>query len=139
MQDLTGISGNILARMGKISMSQWKRLKRDRSLDIFQLLNSNFPEILKCIFLKMQMWTGYIALPLIERKKCSLKLNVKWQSMISLIDSMKKDPGITVKEPAVKTGLTEDGVRYHMNKMRRAGILVREGSTKAGKWIVKEL
>ena len=52
---------------------------------------------------------------------------------------MKKDPGITVKELAVKTGLTEDGVRYHMNKMRRAGILVREGSTKAGKWIVKEL
>ena len=74
-----------------------------------------------------------------RKKKCSLKLNVKWQSMISLIDSMKKDPGITVKEPAVKTGLTEDGVRYHMNKMRRAGILVREGSTKAGKWIVKEL
>ena len=56
-----------------------------------------------------------------------------------LINSMKKDPGITVKELAVKTGLTEDGVRYHINKMRRAGILVREGSTKAGKWIVKEL
>lgn len=28
MQYLTGISGNILARMGKISMSQWKRLRK---------------------------------------------------------------------------------------------------------------
>lgn len=28
MQYLTGISGNILARMGKISMYQWRRSRR---------------------------------------------------------------------------------------------------------------
>lgn len=28
MRYLTGIRGNILARMGKISMSQWKRLRK---------------------------------------------------------------------------------------------------------------
>ena len=28
MQYLTGISGNILARMGKTSMYQWRRLRR---------------------------------------------------------------------------------------------------------------
>ena len=53
-------------------------------MDIFRLLNSNFPGNLKRIFLKMQMWTGYIVLPLTERKKCLLRLNVKWQNMISL-------------------------------------------------------
>ena len=52
-------------------------------------LNSTFQEILKRIFLKMQMKTGYIALQLIERKKCSSKLNVKWRGMISLQERLR--------------------------------------------------
>ena len=56
-----------------------------------------------------------------------------------LISSIKENPQITAKELAVKTGLTEDGVRYHINKMRKEGIISREGSTKAGRWIIKQL
>ena len=56
-----------------------------------------------------------------------------------LISSIKENPQITVKELAVKTGLTEDGVRYHINKMRKEGIISREGSTKAGRWIIEQL
>ena len=58
-------------------------------MDIFQLLNSNFQKILKRIFLKMQMWTGYIVSPFTERKKCLLRLNVKWQNMISLQERLR--------------------------------------------------
>ncbi|MDE7081982.1 MAG: hypothetical protein K2O78_10055 [Muribaculaceae bacterium] len=34
-------------------------------------------------------------------------------------------------------GLTRDGVKKIADKLRAEGILSREGSTKAGKWIVK--
>ena len=44
-----------LETIAKSKQSQPEQLKRDRSLDIFQLLNSTFQEILKRIFLKMQM------------------------------------------------------------------------------------
>ena len=55
-----------------------------------------------------------------------------------LIKAIMEDPGITVKELAAITKLTVDGVRYHINKMRKDGILVREGSTKAGRWIIQK-
>lgn len=64
-------------------------IEEGQKLDIFQLLNSNFQKILKRIFLKMQMWTGYIVSPLTERKKCLLRLNVKWQNMISLQERLR--------------------------------------------------
>ena len=53
-----------------------------------------------------------------------------------LMRAMRENPAITVKELAPIVGLTEDGVRYHIKKMRVEGKLEREGSTKAGKWIV---
>ena len=37
-------------------------------------MNSNFQKILKRIFLKMQMWTGYIVSPLTERKKMFIEV-----------------------------------------------------------------
>lgn len=52
--------------------------------------------------------------------------------------AIQENPTITMKMLALKTNLTVDGVKYHLNKMRRAGILSREGSTKAGKWIIHE-
>ena len=35
------------------------------------------------------LYPGYIALQLIERKKCLSKLNVKWQGMISLQERLR--------------------------------------------------
>lgn len=46
-------------------------------------------ENLETHILKMQMWTGYIVSPLTERKKCLLRLNVKWQNMISLQERLR--------------------------------------------------
>lgn len=53
-----------------------------------------------------------------------------------LIGVIRDNPTITASKLAEMTGLTEDGVRYHLKKLRNAGILTREGSTKRGKWIV---
>ena len=53
-----------------------------------------------------------------------------------LISAIRKNPRITVKELAALVGLTADGVRYHVDKLRQEGILSREGSTKSGRWII---
>ena len=53
-----------------------------------------------------------------------------------LLKEIKQNPNITVGEMASRIGLTDHGVRYHIDKMRKEGILAREGSTKAGKWDV---
>ncbi len=55
-----------------------------------------------------------------------------------LIEALRANPGITVKELAAVMGLSADGVRYHIRKLREAGLLSRKGSTKAGKWVLHE-
>lgn len=45
---------------------------------------------------------------------------------------------MTVKEISSFTGLSNETVRYQMDKMRKEGILVRSGATKGGKWIIKD-
>lgn len=51
---------------------------------------------------------------------------------------ISKNPTITIKELSEKIGLSVDGTRYNINKFRKTGLLKREGSTKAGRWIVVE-
>ena len=55
-----------------------------------------------------------------------------------LLREIQKNPGITVRELASMIGLTDDGVRYHINKMRKEGILARDGSTKSGHWVIQK-
>ena len=50
--------------------------------------------------------------------------------------AIQENSSITMKELAAKTKMTVDGVKYHLDKMRQEGILLREGSTKAGRWIL---
>lgn len=33
--------------------------------------------------------------------------------------------------------LTPDGIKYHLNKLKKAKVIEHAGSTKAGKWIIK--
>ena len=51
--------------------------------------------------------------------------------------AIQENSAITMKELAAKTKMTVDGVKYHLDKMRQEGILLREGSTKAGRWILR--
>ena len=40
---------------------------------------------------------------------------------------------------AEKLKLTVNGVHYHLTKMRKAGFIRYEGSTKLGQWVIMKL
>jgi len=52
--------------------------------------------------------------------------------------AITENPSVTQKELQEITGLSRSGVRYILQQMRDAGRLERIGSTKNGKWILKE-
>ena len=54
-----------------------------------------------------------------------------------IIEEIKRNPQITRKELAVIIGLTEDGVKYHLNILQKKGLLHRIGPDKGGHWGLK--
>lgn len=53
-----------------------------------------------------------------------------------ILDIMRKTPEISVKETAQILDISVGGVRYHINKMKKSGLIGHIGSTKKGKWII---
>ena len=51
-----------------------------------------------------------------------------------ILEIVAANPVITQKELAVQMGLTEDGVYYHIKKLKAKGVLKHTGATKAGRW-----
>jgi len=51
---------------------------------------------------------------------------------------MKNNPSITRKDLADKIGLSPDGVKYHLQLLKKQGIIKHTGATKKGKWEVIE-
>ena len=49
-----------------------------------------------------------------------------------------EDPHITIDQMVEKTNWSKGGIRYQIDKMKKAGKLSREGSQKDGKWVIKE-
>ena len=49
---------------------------------------------------------------------------------------LKAKPGITRRLLAERVGITPDGVKYHLDKLRTAGVIRHVGATKAGRWEV---
>ena len=45
----------------------------------------------------------------------------------TIIDSIRNNPKITTKEIAAVCGITEDGVSYHIKKLKQMGKIVRVG------------
>ncbi len=54
------------------------------------------------------------------------------ERILMLIQSESK---ITLEELARKTGLSKSGVRYALDKLRKKGIVRREGTRKDGRWV----
>ena len=50
--------------------------------------------------------------------------------------SLKFEPRITRRLMAERIGITPSGVKYHLAKLRKAGIIRHVGPTKAGRWEV---
>jgi ATP-dependent DNA helicase RecG len=53
-----------------------------------------------------------------------------------ILKALKDKPETTQKELAKLIGISIDGIKYHIQKMTKEGIIKHEGSTKAGKWII---
>ncbi len=58
-------------------------------------------------------------------------LSASEESILALIS---ENPTITQKEMAAKLTLSEDGIRYHTEKLKVKGLLSRIGGKKAGRW-----
>ena len=53
-----------------------------------------------------------------------------------IIDMLKAAPEMTVKNIAENLNVSVSGVNYHINKMKKAGMIAHIGPTKKGKWVV---
>jgi len=53
-----------------------------------------------------------------------------------ILKLLKEKPTITRKELSKKIGLSEDGIKYHLNKLKKEDKIKHVGSTKSGKWEV---
>ncbi|MCM1214220.1 MAG: putative DNA binding domain-containing protein [Lachnospiraceae bacterium] len=69
--------------------------------------------------------------------------NSKMEAISILSETEKKvvrlifeNPDITQERMAENIGMSKNGVRYVMDRLKEKGILKREGSTKKGKWII---
>ena len=49
---------------------------------------------------------------------------------------MQQQPTITARELAKALQLSNDGISYHLKKLRAEGRIRHEGPTKAGRWVV---
>lgn len=54
----------------------------------------------------------------------------------TIIEIIESRPEISVNKMAEILNVSISGVRYHIDKMKRAGIIEHIGPTKKGKWIV---
>ena len=51
---------------------------------------------------------------------------------------MLENPKITAEQIANNLeNISAEGIRYHIRNLKKSGKIIREGSTKSGKWIVK--
>lgn len=55
-----------------------------------------------------------------------------------ILSQILTNPKITRNELAVVLGLTPDGIKYHLQKLTKEGIIVHKGSTRNGYWEIKE-
>ena len=53
-----------------------------------------------------------------------------------IIDIIKNNHRITSKELMHILGITSDGVKYHLDRLKKCGRLIRKGSTKSGEWLI---
>lgn len=81
----------------------------------------------------------------IRNKKYLKNENINTQEILEklsieeqIIMILAENPRITRKEIASKMGITADVVKYRLDKLRAVGRIRHEGSTKAGKWVVKK-
>ncbi len=55
-----------------------------------------------------------------------------------ILDCLRAEPELTRRELAERIGVTPDGIKYHLRKLKTDGSVRRVGSDRAGRWIVAD-
>lgn len=55
-----------------------------------------------------------------------------------ILEQIRSNPKVTRNELATILALTPDGVKYHLQRMQKEGIITREGSTRSGVWVITD-
>ena len=53
-----------------------------------------------------------------------------------ILSYLSTEPSLTRRELAERTGITPDGIKYHLKELKAAGAIRRVGSDRAGRWKV---
>lgn len=74
----------------------------------------------------------------IETDRTNVETNTKTdtETISKIIELMKVQPTITAKQIAGILGISLSGVRYHINKMKKDGLLEHIGASKKGTWVI---
>ncbi len=65
-------------------------------------------------------------------------LETKETTQEKIVNLIRENPQITRKEMALLVGLTLGGLKYHLAKMEKAGVITHVGATKRGRWQIIE-
>jgi ATP-dependent DNA helicase RecG len=89
---------------------------------------------------RIQASTNYFTITFYRNKQSSQNTaqETTQETTQEIINLIKQKPSITRKELAQKIGLSEDGIKYHLNQLKKKKILQHKGSTKKGYWEVKK-
>lgn len=61
----------------------------------------------------------------------------KEKSKEKIIKLIQENPYITISDICLQTGLSRSGVEKNIKILKQQGILVRDGSDKNGRWLIR--
>ena len=64
------------------------------------------------------------------------KTTTKREKTELVIELIRENPEISVSDVALKLNISQDGARYHLNKVKKQGVIHHEGPTNGGRWII---
>jgi len=91
----------------------------------------------------LEKWTTQLATQLTTQSTTQstqyfVSLDGTWTDKdLLIIDILKKNPTISQGAIAIALGMEKNNVKYYTNKLKKLGVLEREGNARSGKWIVK--
>mgnify|MGYP001264481660 FL=1 len=69
--------------------------------------------------------------------KATSKTTPKISTAKRIVELIEENPEITRKEMAAILGITLDGIKYHLQKLKAAGKIHHTGPARAGRWQIK--
>jgi ATP-dependent DNA helicase RecG len=85
-------------------------------------------------YIRLSISENYDTLKTVEETTHKTTHKTTPKTTQKIIEIISKNPHITRKEMAEIIGITEDGIKYHLNIMQKIGLIKRVGPKKGGYW-----